>query len=225
MFDKIRRSASKAVKRVVGDAVEDAAEKETRKQVSKVETQYKEESAKAFKEMKAKKIPGKLFKDFGKFKGAWEKNADEPEQSVLFLLIAAYNYCKNPKIGEPMATLILSNKHNQKSSSSPSGYVLGPTNKELLKHMAEDINIAKSYLGANYEDDYKFNEDKIAMDLLGVQPEDETGKYVKVFIKSGGKDMPTPVGLARNKDGQWKITEFSSIATGCRKPSSVEDDF
>ena len=60
------------------------------------------------------------------------------------------------------------------------------------------------------------------MALLTVDTDE---KYSKLFIQSGGKDLPTPVALAKNKDGQWKITEFSSIATGCRKPATVEDDF
>ena len=225
MFDKIRRQASRAVKRAVGDAVEDAAEKETRKHVSKAEAQAKEQMAKAYKDVKGKKISGKMYSDYEKFSKDWEKSANEPEQSVLFFLIAAYNYSKNPKIGEPMATLILSTKHNQKDSSSPSGYKLGPTNKQLLNHMQEDINIAKSYLGAKYDEDYKFDEKKIQMEHLYTEETDSSGKYVKVFIKSGGKDLPTPVGLGKNKHGQWKITEFSSIATGCRKSVSEEGDF
>lgn len=226
MFDKIRRSASRAVKKAIGDAVEDEVEKEANKQVDKVRNQAQEqidESAKATKGMKIqKKITGSLITDFDKFKQSWEKNATEPEQSVFHFLIAAYNYCKDPKIGEPMVTLILSKQHNQEDPSSPSGLRLGPTNKGLLNHMREDINIAKSYLGGNYKDDYKFDEKKLVMDLLVVKDE---GKYANVIIQSGGKDNPTPVALAKNKNNEWKITEFSSIATGCRKPSSKADDF
>ncbi|MFW9923548.1 MAG: DUF6935 domain-containing protein [Candidatus Thorarchaeota archaeon] len=231
MFDKIRRSASRAVKRAVGDAVEDEAERQVDRQVdkarSKVQSDIDESVDKtvssATKGMKVqKKITGSLITDFDKFKQSWEKKATEPEESVFHFLMAAYNYCKDPKIGEPMVTLILSKKHNQEDPSSPSGLRLGPTNKGLMNHMREDINIAKSYLGGNYKDDYKFDEKKLAMDLLVVKDE---GKYANVIIQSGGKDNPTPVTLAKNKDNQWKITEFSSIATGCRKPSSKEDDF
>lgn len=222
----MRRKATRAVKRAVGDAVEDAAEKEARKQVSKAEAHYKKEYdetvKKAMKNAKAKSIAGKMITDFKEFQKSWEKDADKPEQSVYHFLIATYNYCKNPKIGEPMATIILSKKHNVKDTSSPSNLKLGPTNKRLLEHMREDLNIAKSYLGAKYTEDYKFNEKKPTMSLLAVE-EDE--KYANVVIQSGGKDLPTPVALAKNNSGQWKITEFSSIATGCRKPASVEGDF
>ena len=61
------------------------------------------------------------------------------------------------------------------------------------------------------------------MEFQGVVPESD--KVVKAIIQSTGKDFPTPVTLAKNKHGQWKVTEFSSIATGCKKPASEEDDF
>ncbi len=229
-FDKIRRKASRAVKRVVGDAVEDEAERQTDRQVSKARSQAQrqiDESADArvtaMKGMKvSKKISGELITDFSKFKASWEKKAKNPAQSVFHFLIAALNYSKEKEIGGSMATVILSKKHNTKDPSSPSGLKLGPTNRRLLNHMSEDPNIAKSYLGANYKEDYKFNEKKLVMGLIASEVDD---KYTNVVIQSGGKDFPTPVSLARNKDGQWKITEFSSIATGCRKPASVEDDF
>ena len=217
MFDKIRRKATRAVKRAVGDAVEDEAERQVNKQVSKAKNQAQESIRKA-----AKKIPVKMISDFDKFQKSWEKEADKPEQSVLHFLIACYNYSKDPKIGEPMATVILSKKHNTKDSSSPTGLKLGPTNKRLMEYARRNPNITKSYLGANYKDDYKFSESKMSMALLSVE---DDGKYAKIFIQSGGKDLPTPVQLAKNKNGQWKITEFSSIVTDCRKSESDEGDF
>ena len=228
MFDKLRRQVKKTVKSVVRDTAEDTAERETRKVVSKAEREARDSMDKAaaeqYRGMKVqKKITGIMITDFDKFKKSWEKKASDPAQSVFHLLIAAYNYCKDPEIGGPMATVVLSKKHNQKDSSSPSGFKLGPTNKAMFKHMWEDINIVKSYLGGTYKKDYKnFNEKKLSMSLLTF---DSDGKYGKVVIQSGGKDFPTPVSVGKNKNGQWKILEFSSIATGCRKPASVEDDF
>ncbi len=227
MFDKIRRKASRAVKKVVRDSAEDASEKEAKKAISKAESEAQENSdrtvAKQYGGMKvSKKITGTMITDFDKFKKSWEKNASDPAQSVFHLLIAAYNYCLDPEIGDPMATVVLSKKHNQKDASTLTGLKLGKSNRYLFKHMAEDINIVKSYLGANYKDDYKFNEKKLAMSLLTFNSD---GKYGKLFIQSGGKDNPTPNQVGKNKNGQWKIIEFSSIATGCRKPASEEDDF
>jgi len=227
MFDKMRRKASRAIKKVASDAAEDAAEREARKVVSKAEREAQENadraSAEQYGDMKvSKKITGTMITDFEKFQKSWEKTASDPAQSVFHLLIAAYNYCLDPEIGDPMATVVLSKKHNQKDASTPTGLKLGKTNRYLFKHMAEDINIVKSYLGANYKADYKFNEKKLTMSLLTFNSD---GKYGKLFIQSGGKDNPTPIQVGKNKNGQWKIIEFSSIATGCRKPASEEDDF
>ena len=227
MFDRMKRKATRAVKRAMGNAVEDTVEEETKKVTKKYQRQAEDEMEKAnvakYQGMKvSKKITGSLITDFDAFKKSWEKNAKDPVQSVFHFAMAAYNYSKDPEIGEPMTTLILSKKHNQKDSFSPSGFSLGPTNKSLLKHMRENINIAKSYLGANYKEDYKFDEKKLSMAVLAVDTDD---KYCNVIIQSGGKDYPTPMKLGKNKDGQWKITEFSSLATGCRIPATQEDDF
>ena len=230
MFDRLRKKATRAVKRAAGDAVEDEAEKQTKKQIDKhrsaAQGEYDKSVEHSFRGMKEqkKKISGVMITDFKKFKASWEKNASDPAQSIFHFLIAAYNYSvKDKAIGDAMATVILSKKHNLDDPSSPSGLKLGPTNKTLLKYMRNDPNIVKSYLGAEYKEDYKFNESKPKMAFLGFVPEGE--KRLKAIIQSTGKDFPTPVGLAKNKHGQWKITEFSSIATGCKKPASEEDDF
>lgn len=230
MFDRLRKKATRAVKRAAGDAVEDEAEKQTKKQIDKhrsaAQGEYDKSAEHSFRGMKEqkKKISGGMITDFKKFKASWEKNASDPAQSIFHFLIAAYNYSvKDKAIGDAMATVILSKKHNLDDPSSPSGLKLGPTNKTLLKYMRNDPNIVKSYLGAEYKEDYKFNESKPKMAFLGFVPEGE--KRLKAIIQSTGKDFPTPVGLAKNKHGQWKITEFSSIATGCKKPASEEDDF
>ncbi|MCK5184125.1 MAG: hypothetical protein KAQ95_07455 [Candidatus Heimdallarchaeota archaeon] len=230
MFDRLRKKATRAVKRAAGDAVEDEAEKQTKKQIDKhrsaAQGEYDKSVEHSFRGMKEqkKKITGEMITDFKKFKASWEKNASDPAQSIFHFLVAAYNYSvKDKAIGDAMATVILSKKHNIDDPSSPSGLKLGPTNKTLLKYMRNDPNIVKSYLGAEYKEDYKFNESKPKMAFLGFVPEGE--KRLKAIIQSTGKDFPTPVGLAKNKHGQWKITEFSSIATGCKKPASEEDDF
>ncbi|MBK5112524.1 MAG: hypothetical protein KGD59_01570 [Candidatus Heimdallarchaeota archaeon] len=230
MFDRLRKKATRAVKRVAGDAVEDEAEKQTQKQIDKhrgaAQAEYEKSTEHSFRGMKEqkKKVTGEMITDFKKFKASWEKNASDPAQSIFHFLIAAYNYSvKDKAIGDAMATVILSKKHNLEDPSTPSGLKLGPTNKTLLKYMRNDPNIVKSYLGAEYKEDYKFNESKPKMAFLGFVPEGE--KRLKAIIQSTGKDFPTPVGLAKNKNGQWKITEFSSIATGCKKPASEEDDF
>ena len=224
MFDRLRRKATRAVKRAAGDAVEDEAEKQAHKQIDKHRSAVKDEhSFRGMKEQK-KKVSGEMITDFKKFKTSWEKNASDPAQSIFHFLVAAYNFSvKDKAIGDAMATVILSKKHNLEDPSTPSGLKLGPTNKTLLKYMRADPNIIKSYLGAEYKEDYKFNESKPKMTFLGYVPEGE--KRLKAIIQSTGKDFPTPVGLAKNKHGQWKITEFSSIATGCKKPASEEDDF
>lgn len=222
MVDWLKRKVKREIKSEVRD--------QTRAVERKVERKVKDEATakakKAIKYRASKKITGKMIKSFDKFKESWEKVADDPVQSVFHFLIAAYNYTKDPDKGTAMATTVLSSKHHRKDSSSPSGYRLGKTDGSLMDHMCENPYTVKSYLGGTYEKDYKdFDEKKPVMLFLAKEETDKKGKYTDVLIQSGGKDLPTPVGLAKNKEGQWKVTEFSSIATDCRKPKSEEEDF
>ncbi|HUT81800.1 MAG TPA: hypothetical protein VMZ29_11410 [Candidatus Bathyarchaeia archaeon] len=238
MFDKIKRAVKRGVSNAVDDEVDRQVDRQVDKATYKVQSEIDESvdgvvdksyegvrtsAMRSAKMTKSKTITGSIITDFKKFNDAWEKNAGDPAQSVFYFAIAAYNYSvKDVDIGDAMATVVLSKKHNEKADFSPSGLKLGPTNRSLFKHMREDPNIAKSYLGANYKNDYKFDEKKLTMLVLTVTSDE---KEANVIIQSGGKDFPTPIPLAKNKNGQWKITEFSSFATGVRKASSVEEDF
>ncbi|MHA1211423.1 MAG: DUF6935 domain-containing protein, partial [Candidatus Heimdallarchaeota archaeon] len=178
---------------------------------------------KGAKSARSKLIKGSMITDFKKFKSAWEKHADDPAQSVFYLVIAALNYSVDDKVlGDAMATIPLAKTHNEKVEFTPSGLKLGPSNRKLFQYMRNDPNIAKSYLGADYTNDYAFNAKKLEMKVLATVI--DSGQ-ASVIIQSGGKDNPTPIKLAENKNGQWKVIEFSSLATGVRKPSSVAGDF
>jgi hypothetical protein len=54
---------------------------------------------------------------------------------------------------------------------------------------------------------------------------EKQAKGLKIFIQSGGKDMPTPVYVRENSSGQWKLTNYSSICTGVKKTVEEEGDF
>lgn len=222
MVDWLRRKIRRILRREARSQVRSAERRVERK----VRDTARKKIKKAIDYKDAKKISGKMIKNFKKFKESWEKDADDPIQSVFHFLIGAYNYKKDPAVGSPMISLVLSKKHQVKDSNSPTGRRPGPTDSNLIRHMCESPHTVISYLGGTYEKDYKdFNAKKPVMHFLAKEKEDKKGKYVSVIIQSGGKDLPTPVGLAKNKDGQWKIREFSSIATDCRKPKSVEEDF
>lgn len=162
-----------------------------------------------------------MITSFSEFAQSWEKDAGKPENTIMYYLIAALNIEKDPKLADQMMTVIVSKKHCLEDSGSPSGLKLGRSAKYFIGQFKKNKNIARSYVGGSPENGYRFNKDKLVMTITKKQ---EHGKGLKIFIDSGGKDMDTPVQLAQNSSGQWKLIEYSSICTGVRKTAKEEGD-
>jgi hypothetical protein len=174
--------------------------------------------------MMAKSMTKAMITSFKKFKSAWEKDAKKPEQSIMYYLIAALNAEKDPELADAMMTVVVSKKDCLEDGRSPSGLKLNPHGAGYyLKLLKMNKNIVRSYVGGTNENDYKITKSKLKMTV--VRKEEKSEKSVKIFIQSGGKDLPTPVGLKRNRDGLWKLTNYSSICTGVMPSKSEEDDF
>ncbi|MHA2020704.1 MAG: DUF6935 domain-containing protein [Candidatus Thorarchaeota archaeon] len=170
-----------------------------------------------------KKVKKSIITNFKKFKDAWEKDASDPLGSIMYYVIAALNVEKDPKLADAMMTVVVSKKQCMESSKSPSGLKLGKTARYYIEQFQDDKNIARSYVGADWESDYKFDKNNLTMTVTRDDEVDE--KTRKIFILSGGADSARPVTVKRNKHGQWKLTNYGSLCVGVRKPASEVDDF
>ena len=168
------------------------------------------------------KVTKSMITSFSKFKSEWEKDAGKPENSIMYYLIAALNVEKDPKLAEAMMTVVVSKKDCLEDGSSPSGLKLRPSSDYYIGQFKQNKNIARSYVGGTNTNNYKYSKSSLIMTV--VSKEDQS-KGVKIFIQSGGKDLPTPVYLAKNSSGQWKLTNYSSICTGVKKTAEEEGDF
>ncbi len=163
-----------------------------------------------------------MITSFSKFKSEWEKNEGKPENTIMYYLIAALNVEKDPKLANAMMTVVVSKKDCVKSGSSPSGLKLGTSAKYFIGQFKKNENIARSYVGGTNTNNYKFRKSSLIMTVVSKK---DHGKGVKIFIQSGGKDMPTPLQLRKNSSGQWKLTNYSSVCTGVKKTVEEEGDF
>ena len=163
-----------------------------------------------------------MITSFSKFKSEWEKDAGKPENTIMYYLIAALNVEKDPKLAEAMMTVVVSKRDCFEDGSSPSGFKLGTSAEYYIGQFKGNKNIARSYVGGTNTNNYKINNKELTMTVVSKK---DQAKSVKIFIQSGGKDMPTPVTLAKNNDGQWKLTNYSSICTGVKKTVQEEGDF
>lgn len=164
---------------------------------------------------------------FDKFKASWEKDSGDPEQTIFHYLIALTNIERNEKTAQAMMTILLHKDRTLEDLMSPSGLKLGRGQRYYFFHTKEHPNVPRSYLGGTPGNNYEINDKDLKMTLLRVTPMKRRRgpPKVKVWIKSAGKDSPTPTQLARNRYGQWKIIECSSIITGVRPSKEEEEDF
>ena len=211
--DKVARSAKTTAERKVqkaGDKVEkkiEVSQDALLKKVKKIE----------------KHIKGKIITDFDEFKADWEKVAGEPRQTMFFFLIAVYNYMTDQKLGENMATVPLAKTFLLTSTESPTGFKINPGGDGyLMEHMRESPRIINSYLGGTPKNNYEIDPENIDMHIVGEVIE---GTDAVIKIQSGGKDLDSPCALRKNKDGQWKLFGFSSIATGVQQTEAEKGDF
>ncbi|MGY5876561.1 MAG: hypothetical protein RTU30_12505 [Candidatus Thorarchaeota archaeon] len=171
-----------------------------------------------------KKVTKSMITDFDKFKAAWEKDAGDPYDSIMYYLIAALNIEKDDDLADAMMTVVVSKKDSLEDGSSPSGLKLNTRGaRYYIGQFAKNPNIAKSYVGGTNENDYRIDKGKLT---LAVTRDQDTGEgKKKIFIDCGGADSPRPVSLAKNKHGQWKLIEYSSLCVGVKPPASSEGDF
>ncbi|TFG31086.1 hypothetical protein EU527_13300 [Candidatus Thorarchaeota archaeon] len=168
------------------------------------------------------KVTKSMITSFSKFKSEWEKDASKPENTIMYYLIAALNVEKDPKLADAMMTVVVSKRDCIEDGSSPSGLKLGRSASYYIGQFQGNKNIARSYVGGTNTNNYKIDNKALTMTVVSKQ---EQPKGVKIFIQSGGKDMATPVTVAKNNEGQWKLTNFSSICTGVKKTVKEEGDF
>jgi hypothetical protein len=168
------------------------------------------------------KITKSMITSFSKFKSEWEKDAGKPEETIMYYLIAALNVEKDPKLADAMMTVVVSKRDSVESGSSPSGLKLGNSSSYYIGQFKQNPNIARSYVGGTNTNNYKYSKSSLTMTVVSKK---NHGKGLKIFIQSGGKDLPTPVQLTKNSSGQWKLTNYSSICTGVKKTVEEEGDF
>ena len=168
------------------------------------------------------KVTKSMITSFPKFKSEWEKDSGKPENTIMYYLIAALNVEKDPDLADAMMTVVVSSRDCVKDGGSPSGLKLGTSAKYFIGQFQNNVNIARSYVGGTNTNNYKYSKTALTMTVVSKQ---DTAKGVKIFIQSGGKDLPTPLQLAKNNDGQWKLTNYSSICTGVKKTVEEEGDF
>jgi len=146
--------------------------------------------------------------DYQEFKEKWDAEWCGTELGAIrAFLIGVIEYLEDDAKGCRMIALTLPDKYLDHQGM--------PGRDAFLEYFSNDGgNSAKSYLGGTPENNYLYDY-SCPLEILGNSDrgEDES----KIFIQSGGKDLPTPVHLRKNSNGEWKLFNVSSMATGVKR--------
>lgn len=155
-----------------------------------------------------------LPKDLDTFKAQIAEKATDPKAAVKLWFDAVYVYLTVDKaLGQEM--ILEMDRYKEWDSRSFLTF---------RSQMDEKPYILFSYAKeATPENEYKFDPNNYEL-VFTSEPDpnpfadQEAGAYVKLFVKSNGADLPRPITLMRNKRGEYKFYEFSSIYVGVRPP-------
>lgn len=163
------------------------------------------------------------------FQNRFTVQGKAPKDAIRLLFTALLELEKDPKLAEYMVTVVYNGKKMTADTSSPTGFSLGSSDRFILDQMRQRPEIVHSYLGGTPDKNY-MNFDATANNIefppngtlingLRVDNTLEGNAEGRIYIKSKGKDLPTPIRMERNNQGLFKIdpSSVSSVATGVRQ--------
>jgi len=159
-------------------------------------------------------VTGQIIEDLDEFKAQWEQNATDPAQSVLFLLMGSYIFAQgDTALGEAMVTVVLREQDLWKDPKSPTGFKMALSDRHYLDQIAEHPQVGNAYHCCTPDNGYQVDPQNLAMQVVG---EFTSGNDGTISIQSAGKDFATPINVQLNDEGQWKLLNISSLATGVK---------
>lgn len=80
-------------------------------------------------------------------------------------------------------------------------------------------HLANAYIvGTTHKNNYLLPAAPYKMEFSRNKYSEQTDGAIRLFIKCNGADSPRPITLKKNNRGIWKVTNYSSLFVGVRKP-------
>lgn len=164
------------------------------------------------------------------FQSEFATQSKTPQGAVRMLFKALVELENDQAVAEQLLGFVINGQQLEADADSPSGYRFVPASRFMLDQIRNRPNTIRSYIGGTPERDYA-NFDRVNLPLdfpadnsmvgsirIDNSAEDEGAGIGRIYIKSAGKDEPTPINMAKNGRGEWKIdlSSLSSIATGVK---------
>jgi hypothetical protein len=168
---------------------------------------------------------------YADFEARYLAHATEPKAVVRLFVEALLALEVDEHAATQAMARMCSTRHLDPAPTEPSGHRFRVSDREAVKRLLRDRNIARSYCGGHHQRDYALDlaAPRVVLDeaysARGQGVDFPRAGEAKFFVASGGADLPRPITLARNAKGEWKVTNWSSLTTGVRPPASAAGDF
>jgi len=147
-----------------------------------------------------------------------------PEGGATLFLVALKIYTQNPELGHKCFVIAV-DRGALREGDVYKGFDILRYDMRLIKdQMAKNNKIPNSYIQGTSPDNnyttnapftYKFKSNPSSGDL-------SKGIYKK-FVFCTGADSPRPMTMKKNDKGYWKVSSWSSVLVGVKKPAVIDD--
>ncbi len=148
----------------------------------------------------------------------------DPRGTVKLFLQVLHGLSTDENAARELIPLFLPKPSLKADPRTKSGFAIGLSDEYYVAELLKKPNIMRSYFGGTPENDY-VPVDGFEPLFVDGRPTVIEEKEAKIFVRSLGKEFPSPVSLKRNSDGVWKVFSWSSIATGVKTPTAEAEDF
>jgi len=155
-----------------------------------------------------------------KFLEIRDKISSTPEGGAAVFLLALKVYTDDPKIGKQCLVIAVDQDNLQKGDIYM-GYELFNADMDFIKRQIFEKNrkLPNSYIsGSSPENGYDVKLPYTFEFMSNPSSGDVASGTYKIFVKCSGADSPRPITLKKNNRGLWKVSEYSSILVGIKKP-------
>lgn len=150
-----------------------------------------------------------------------------PQGGAAAFLVALKMYADNPSEGIKAIIVALDQSRLSKGNGKNNykGYQVGGSETFLLGQIDKGKHIPNTYFDSSSpENGYTVSAPYTMQFFSGKYSGDPATGKTKVFVQCSGADSRRPISVAKNDKGIWKVTEFSSVVVGVKKPASTTSD-
>lgn len=147
-----------------------------------------------------------------------------PQGGATAFMIALKIYASNEQLGHQCFVLSVDRKLLSEGNVYKNFQLSRSDISRIKSQVSQNLKLADSYIaGGSPENNYSVSLPYVYEYSTNSTSGSEADGYMKLFIKCYGADSPRPIHIKKNNRNIWKVSNWSSVIVGIKKPP-VDDD-